>query len=261
MESTQFENFDSFEKRVSALWEEYAKVYPFLIHSSAYKGLVHDFLEGSNVENLRTGGEVLDLGAGTGNITNALLEKNPAIKITAVDNNDAMVQYLNNRFSEDSRVSVKKEDIGDLDVWKKREEVFNIVASNLVLPYITHLNGNKGKDVLPELIKYVYGSLSEDGTFVWSSPKNEVNFGKVFKDAVTHLDFARVPGHSPIKGLKSAKRILSHANEIAELGRLGIFYFPKEEDIIDIMKESGFRKITIKESFVKQSNVITGKKI
>ncbi len=254
-------NLDNNEARVATLWKEYAEVYPFLIHSTAFKELVESVVDSSNIEKYA---EVLDLGAGTGNVTDALLKKNPRAHITALDNSREMITHLEGRYSNDPRVSIEHEDLGNTDMWehkRRREEKDGLIVSNLVLPYVTHFNGKRGKDVLPELVRSIYGILSDGGTFVWSSPKDEVKFNRVFLDAIKHLDFARVPGQSTLKGLRSAKKILDHANEIAKLGEIGVFYFPSVEEIVNIMESNGFVDIDIKESFVKQANVITGKKV
>lgn len=244
------------DKAIEKLWNEYSEVYPYLEHSTAYKELLESILELLDQE---TPSKILELGAGTGNVTHRLIKKFPESAITVVENNPNMGIHLKNRFPGEA-INLVEQNIGDgLDFGN--DQKFDIVIANLVLPYIHNFRGKKGIDALYELLKSIQGILNQDGTLVWSSPKKDVQFSKVFLDALLKRDVAKVPGHSARNGVRFANRIYGHSRQIARLGKKRVFTFLSPEEISDIMKRSGFTDVNIIKSFAGQANIISGKKV
>jgi ubiquinone/menaquinone biosynthesis C-methylase UbiE len=91
--------------RQDKLWSIYAVSYDaVLLRFPAYSQLIETVLSGIP----RTATRVLDLGAGTGNVTRALLRREPTARITAVENNHEMIaRMLAKRLDRTGRVDFR----------------------------------------------------------------------------------------------------------------------------------------------------------
>jgi len=76
---------------------------------------------------------VLDLGCGTGNIINAVLERFPEASVTGIDPSEGMRETTANRFSGNPSVTVSDGDALDIPIASDR---FDYVLSNLVLHHL-----------------------------------------------------------------------------------------------------------------------------
>ncbi len=79
------------------------------------------------------GKSVLDLGCGTGNIINAVLERFPEASVTGIDPSEGMRETTANRFSENPLVTVADGTALDIPLASNR---FDYVLSNLVLHHL-----------------------------------------------------------------------------------------------------------------------------
>ena len=256
-----YKNNKEIQNRLSKLWTEYAKVYPYLEYNHAYKVLLKSIIKLSNIKDSGEKQKALDLGAGTGNVTKALLEKYPNLNIISMDNSAQMLSHLKDKLEKYSdRVIFELQDISNDKMWEVFDSQFDLVISNLVLTYVYNPENKNGEETLMKIFKNIYSILKNGGEFIWSTPINNVNFIHIFISAIYRLDFIKVPNISPLKGIFYAKEILRYSKEIEKLGKEGIFSFFDTDKIIEIMKESGFENIHIEKSFEKQVNIVYAKK-
>lgn len=93
------------------LWSLYAASYDrVLLEFPPYRDLIRNIIAGIP----SAGRTVADLGAGTGNVTTALLEARH--RVTAVENNIAMLDRLRSKHFDPSRVTVVKSSVEDLSL-------------------------------------------------------------------------------------------------------------------------------------------------
>jgi len=98
---------------------------------------------------------ILDIGAGTGLLTNFLMAKFPNASYTLIDISDEMLNVARQRFQHLSSVSYIKADYKDF----LETEQFDIIVSALSIHHLT--NPEKQK-----LYKGIFGSLKKGGTFI-----------------------------------------------------------------------------------------------
>ncbi len=99
--------------------------------------------------------KVLDLGAGTGILSQFLLEKYPNAQITLIDLADKMLKEAEQRFAGNDNISV----VCDNYLTHEFDTKFDIIVSSLS---IHHLTGGEKKTLIE---KYV-ALLNDDGNFV-----------------------------------------------------------------------------------------------
>lgn len=111
----------------TTFWDYYAMAYDGLLHLEPYRHLidhVSDMGLASHPEH------VLDLGCGTGNVTVALLAKDPKVQVDAVDWSAAMLNYLFQK-TRDERIAVRCADALEyLRTTRRRYDV--IILNNVV---------------------------------------------------------------------------------------------------------------------------------
>ncbi|MDR2036684.1 MAG: methyltransferase domain-containing protein [Bacteroidales bacterium] len=99
--------------------------------------------------------KILDLGAGTGLMSQKVLEKYPDARLTLVDISDAMLDVARQRFEHIPGVSFRHEDLTHLSL----SEEYDAVVSSLA---IHHLPDNDKKDLYGK----IYKGLKPEGIFV-----------------------------------------------------------------------------------------------
>lgn len=90
----------------TAFWDNYAKAYDGLLHLVPYRHLVDHV---SDLALSARPARVLDLGCGTGNVAVALLGKDSAVRVDAVDWSAAMLSYLPAKTDSD-RLTIRRRD-------------------------------------------------------------------------------------------------------------------------------------------------------
>jgi tRNA (cmo5U34)-methyltransferase len=98
---------------------------------------------------------ILDLGAGTGLLSAALVERLPEARLLLVDRSERMLAQAVQRFDSNDRVDTRIGDLGD----PLPEGPFDAVVSGLAIHHLTH----EGKQ---DLFKRIAGVLRPGGLFV-----------------------------------------------------------------------------------------------
>lgn len=111
------------------LWNIYALAYDGLIDFYPYSLLQQKMLKYANPKNDEI---VLDLGCGTGNLTIMLKNKNPSLRIKAVDSSQQMLRVLHKKLQIDSDVYVTQADLMDY-LRTTPDNTFNLVTLANVL--------------------------------------------------------------------------------------------------------------------------------
>jgi len=148
--------------RDDKLWSFYAVSYDIVLSEfSLYQGLITEVLQGIPPDAKR----VLELGAGTGNVTRKLLQRN--LRVTAVENNPIMLEKMSaKRLEQSGRLNVLINSAENLDLAEERN--FDaVVAVNLVYAL----------DDPMACFRKVAQSLKRGGVFTFSTTHAE-----------THLD-------------------------------------------------------------------------
>ncbi|MBU1075773.1 MAG: methyltransferase domain-containing protein, partial [Spirochaetes bacterium] len=101
---------------------------------------------------------VLDLGAGTGNLSRTILETYPEAKVTLVDFSSNMLEEVSHVLSKHKGTYTIRE--GDLFRIDYPEEEYNCVISSFALHH------GRGADVYGQLYKKIYKSLKQPGLFI-----------------------------------------------------------------------------------------------
>lgn len=126
---------------------------------------------------------ILDLGAGTGLLSAALLEQLPDADLTLVDRSDIMLSQARARFAESQEVTVRTGDLVD----PLPEGKFDAIVSGLAIHHLPH----EGKRTLFATIRE---ALSDDGVFVnveqlaGPSPRLEAMYDKQHESHVLASD-------------------------------------------------------------------------
>jgi tRNA (cmo5U34)-methyltransferase len=98
---------------------------------------------------------ILDLGAGTGLLSAALLERLPDARLLLIDRSERMLAQAVQRFDDNERVSTGIADLGD----PLPEGPFDAIVSGLAIHHLTH----EGKR---DLFRRIHAALRPGGLFV-----------------------------------------------------------------------------------------------
>ena len=166
--------------RKSLMWSEYALSYDkVLMSSSIYPRLINTLIGHHNPgpAPILAGARVLDLGAGTGNVTYLLAERAAQRLVVAIDNNPGMLSMLREKcepfLREDAQgpgVIAIKQDISSL--YGLNDGYFDYVVLNNVLYSLE-------PDAVKSCLKEVYRVLKPGGEFRFSEPHKNCKLSKV----------------------------------------------------------------------------------
>ncbi|PIR44272.1 hypothetical protein COV23_00715 [Candidatus Wolfebacteria bacterium CG10_big_fil_rev_8_21_14_0_10_31_9] len=250
---TKFSLIEYFHEQERKFWNNYAKFYHYLERSNSYKDLINDF---SDELPDKISGKWVDLGSGSGAITELLNKKNDFknTQITATDFDSVMLNYLTKRFSNNNNINIKNVDIAhSLDF---ADNYLDGVTANLVLPYVIHHEGEIGKKAFKKLLKEIFRTIKPGGYFIWSSPKNNVNFLWVFI-----ASWRNILDYKNLNHAYYGPAILGQALKIQYKGKRDIYHFLNTKNLYNILSEIGFREIKLKRSMAGQVNIISCKKL
>ncbi|MFA5166310.1 MAG: methyltransferase domain-containing protein [Candidatus Paceibacterota bacterium] len=219
----------------------------------AYKKLIEDF---DSILDARDGEAWVDLCCGQGNVSKRLLSKVGAQG--TVHASDIMPD-LPLSLKEDRRVKIKYFDVcmGFDCIQDSSVDGF---ASNMGFVYAIYFlyNGQKymGKKAFQLILAELFKKLKSGGRLIFSSPKKNTNFVKVFTASIRHMlnvaGWIKDGNIRPITGL----RILLFALKIAYFGRIGMFHLYSEEEFMEMLSVIGFTNIQTKYSFAGQDLII-----
>lgn len=112
-------------------WDHFSGIYDdIFLESPQYVDTVESmagYIEGG------TGISILDLGCGTGNVTNEVLKRFPGASVTGVDPSEGMRKTVANRFSDNPSFTVLEGNALDIPLASDR---FDYALSNLVLHHL-----------------------------------------------------------------------------------------------------------------------------
>ncbi len=197
--------------RKSLMWSEYALSYDkILTNSLIYPQLIHTLIgkHDPGPPPIPTGVRVLDLGAGTGNVTYLLAERAAQRLIVAIDNNSIMLGVLRDKCApflrEDAQgpgVIPIKQDMSSL--YGLNDGFFDCVVLNNVLYSLD-------ADALKSCLKEVYRVLKPGGELRLSEPHKGCKLSKVL-DQIGR-DLRRTNSYD---GLEQDYRKLRQINEFS----------------------------------------------
>jgi tRNA (cmo5U34)-methyltransferase len=129
--------------------------------------------------------EVLDLGCGTGNVSQAVKEKFPNAKISCLDIAENMIEMAKIKLANYNGIDYYIGDFSDFDFEKK----YNIVVSSLALHHV------KTDDDKKKLYRRIFGVLRDGGVFLNSDVvlgSNE-SLNKLYRDKWVEFMLQNVP--------------------------------------------------------------------
>lgn len=243
-----------FHEEEKKFWSHYAEFYHYLERAQPYKNLLEDF--GKNLPK-SIEGKWLDLGSGSGAVVELLRREmghaGNNTEIIATDFEPKMITFLQKRFKDSQNINIQQLDLAMS--FNFPDNYFDSVTANLVLPYLIHHEGEVGLKGFIKLLKDVYRILKPKGKFFWSSPKNGVNFFRVF--------FASWKDILDLKNLNHlyfGPAILKQALQIQHKGKCGIYHFLDIKDLERILSDIGFVNIKFSRSMAGQVDVISCQK-
>ena len=237
------------------MWSEYALSYDVVLNrSNIYPHLINTVV--GNVEPgpspIASNTKVLDLGAGTGNITSLLTDPSANRLIVALDNNTMMLNVLRRKCkpylrqdAEGAGVIAIKQDITSL--YGLKDKFFDVVVINNVL-YSLESNA------VEHCLKDVYRVLCSGGEVRISEPHKNANASKVLKEIKIDLQQNR-----------HFEEVQAHYQKVKDINELSLSHMLNKwniEDMEDMLKKIGFSEITFKmdKTYARQSFLICAKK-
>ena len=224
-------------QRMDLLWSDYALVYDkVLTKTKLYQGLVAEMIEGPEDRMpIEGGATVLDLGAGTGNLTRVLGDPDKRRTVVAIDDNQMMLNFLKWKcrdfLSEDVStpgVTVIKQDI--LSLYGLDDEFFDYVVANNTLYALG------SSEAIRNCLNEVYRVLKPSGEIRLSGPKKDTDINRLFRkferDLKSRGEFAALEAD-----FKKVEYINRH-----HLSQL--LYEHDAKDIKALLEAAGFTNIT-----------------
>ncbi|MGR9052330.1 MAG: class I SAM-dependent methyltransferase [Gammaproteobacteria bacterium] len=242
--------------RLGLMWSEYALSYDVVLNrSDIYPNLIKTVVgveDGSGPMPLPNNSKVLDLGAGTGNITVQLSIPSANRLVVALDNNSMMLNVLRRKCKRYLRENAQgpgviaiKQDITSL--YGLKDKFFDAVVINNVL---YSLENNS----VEQCLKEVYRVLSPGGEVRISEPHKQANAAKVMDKIKQELQK---------KGC--FEEVSAHYLKVKEINETFLSQMLNKWDIDDmeaLLLNVGFAKITFKmvKTYAGQSFLICAKK-
>ena len=216
------------------LWSEYALTYDLVLsNTEVYNGLLADMLgERGDLPAIEPGSRVMDLGAGTGNLTARLLDQAPETTVYALENNYAMFDLLCAKCEGSLRdddegpgVIPVKQDVTSL--YGFQDDYFDSAIMNNVLYSLS--------DPLA-CLREVLRVLKPGGDVRISGPKRdtdlEVLFERIREDLVRKGQFDRV------------EEAYQHVLDVNRFRLGSMLYRMDLGELSDLLREAGFSEIT-----------------
>jgi len=237
------------------MWSEYALSYDVVLNrSNIYPHLINTVV--GNVEPgpspIASNTKVLDLGAGTGNITSLLSDPSANRLIVALDNNTMMLNVLRRKCkphlrqdAEGAGVIAIKQDITSL--YGLKDKFFDVVVINNVL-YSLESNA------IEHCLKDVHRVLCTGGEVRISEPHKNANASKVLKEIKIDL-----------QQNQHFEEVQAHYQKVKDINELSLSHMLNKwniEDMEEMLNKVGFSEITFKmdKTYARQSFLICAKK-
>lgn len=241
--------------RLSLMWSEYALSYDVVLNqSSIYPDLIQTVIgEGRpGPQPIPFNSKVLDLGAGTGNITYLLARPEAQRLVVAIDDNPVMLNHLRGKCApylrEDAEgpgVITIKQDI--ISLYGLKDEFFDVVILNNVLYSLA-------EDAVKPCIREIFRVLKPGGEVRISEPHKKADAAKVLAVIKKELQ-------------KEGKfeRIKDHYMKVEQINRFSLAPMLNKWDIGDmenILIDCGFNQICYREdkTYARQSFIICARR-
>lgn len=224
-------------QRMDLLWSDYSLVYDkVLTKTKLYQGLVAEMIEGPEDRMpIEVGATVLDLGAGSGNLTTVLGAPDKRRTVVAIDDNQMMLNllkwkcrdYLNEAVSAPG-VTVIKQDV--LSLYGLDDGFFDYVIANNVLYSLG------SREAIRNCLNEVYRVLKPTGEIRLSGPKKDTDIRNLFRKFKEDL-----------KSRGEFDALEADFNKVEDINRHHLSRFLYEYDTDDmktLLEAAGFTKIT-----------------
>ncbi len=221
--------------RKTLIWSEYALSYNNVLNNTdVYPKLLSTILgETGEISSIATDARVLDLGAGTGNISRRLIEGHQRL-VVAMENNPIMLSFLRYQCEDyicyddrGSGVMIIKQDISSLAGIP--DNYFDVVIMNNVL---YSLDENDAMACLVE----AYRVLKPGGEARISGPQKKTNLNKLFKQIKKELK--NKGRFSP-----QMEKHYNHVKMLNEYFLAPMLYKWSIDDVKQMATDAGFQKI------------------
>lgn len=266
-------SWEDIERYVASVWMDYAPDYPRLtgrkdegnglrkiIPAAPYAKLMKDLIAAASPF-ISSGQHWADLCCGRGRTIDFMLDYNPSLRFDAIDKFSILAPHLHKMenvtyFDQDIAVYLRTVPKSSLDG----------IISNMGWVYaMSHTSADGGMYVGKKAAKMhlecIFNTLKPGATFVFSSPRRDVNFTKVFFAAQPYLwkfwNWIPERNFRPWSGVL----VLNHAKKLAKIGKAGLFHFYSPEEFTAILKDVGFVNIYCRESFAGQDLVFTCQRV
>lgn len=245
---TKLEFIKSLHEDEKRFWNGYAQFYYYLERAEPYQKLMNDVAAFVPDE---MNGRWLDMGSGSGGVVDIFIKKKllPSFEVSATDIDPTMIRHLEQRFAKVPFVKTRMLDLAPpIDI---PNNSLDGVTANLVLPYVTYHHGEIGKKAFIDILKDVHKILRPGGVFIWSTPKKNVNFGRVFAESWKNVFDPRNISH-----IYYGPAILRQALKIQRKGKIGLYSFLSRDELREVLAGIGFKDIIFKRSMAGQVDIV-----
>lgn len=241
--------------RLALMWSEYALSYDIVLNQSdIYPGLIQKLIGESEVgpAPIPLDSKVLDLGAGTGNITSRLASPEAGRLIVSIDNNQVMLNHLRNKCkdvlrqdAQGSGVITIKQDISSL--FGLSDGFFDVVVVNNVLYSLP-------AESVQSCLKEIFRVLKSGGEVRISEPHKNANVKEVLSVIKKELE---KNGHF--------EEIKDHYYKVEQINKYSLAPMLNKVNLSDMeetLKQIGFDEITYREdkTYAGQSFLVCARK-
>jgi ubiquinone/menaquinone biosynthesis C-methylase UbiE len=243
------ERFEKWEDELK-FWEEYARIYfnlekarPYYHLSRAIESLIEP----------KPGDIWLDVGCGPCKMSQLIWKKSRerVKKIIGIDIVLKPARETLRKIGNTIPLELKYANIGERLPFK--DDYFDGIVANLILPYVIDFEGEIGKDAFREVLKEMYRILKPGGHIVWSTPKKNVHFQWVFVASLPDmLNVYAYIVNKDITRILQGTKILRHALEIQKKGKKGVYTFLPKEELEMLLTQIGFGGFIWRKTFAGQ---------
>lgn len=226
--------------RLALMWSEYALSYDIVLNQSdIYPHLIQKLIGEADIgpKPIPFNTKVLDLGAGTGNITSRLASPEAGRLIVSIDNNQVMLNHLRSKCKQVIRHDAQgpgvipiKQDISSL--FGLSDGFFDVVVVNNVLYSLP-------VESVQSCLKEIFRVLKPDGEIRLSEPHKKANVKEVLAVIKKEL---QTKGHF--------EEIEDHYNKVEQINNYSLAPMLNKVNLSDMentLKQIGFSQISYSE--------------